>query len=662
MIAESRVEGEVDKVLMAKVPVDSNRLFDGTFDNDCQVILVEGVSGMGKTSLAYQYAHNWAEEKLSTFDAVALVRLRDLDACDLSKVDHILPQLLSLASANTIDLITKEMARLLVDKLKILILLDGWDEAPVGIRKPSFLNNLLQSISSQTRILITSRPDFSLDLHSRTNRVEILGFTTGDIHEYFEKVFKSQMLPEHEVKLACDKLTSHFQRYPVVESCCYVPLNAAILAYIFFNRDQTLPATRCELFHELILCCIVRELQSRQPDRNLEEVSLFEDLPADLKDQLHKLSVLAFEGVLQGKIIFTQSKLKSLKIFSMLGLLQSVQGFGPIGSKLVTCNFIHLAVQELLAAFYISRLEPAEHSKNFQILLKENLKSPVLQFYAGLTGLTNEGVRNLIAQSVNRDCLLPFLNCIFEAQLCDQSFCLQIVDSLESKVDLSFTSLSPMDCLSLHYFLFSIRTVVRGLTLDITYCNINDHSLGLVLGVSSQYAAISSTSSALQSVETLRVDVSTDEGIDYLTRALDLAPDNSLKTLGVDVTDLSLSQLLKALPRHRVLRELDLQWHTEKSLKTIGEHVGRSTVKRLRLLSYCEPLQIEEWVQDGKSLIDSLQYSQVNYLLINIILLDEDSESVEAHLHRSLQEAVTYVNSKRNETDLPILKFKISCV
>ena len=32
MIAESRVEGEVDKVLMAKVPVDSNRLFDGTFE------------------------------------------------------------------------------------------------------------------------------------------------------------------------------------------------------------------------------------------------------------------------------------------------------------------------------------------------------------------------------------------------------------------------------------------------------------------------------------------------------------------------------------------------------------------------------------------------------------------------------------------------------
>ena len=65
MIAESRVEGEVSKVLMAKVPVDSNRIFDhGTFDNDCQVILLEGFSGMGKTSLVYQYAHNLGQGKI----------------------------------------------------------------------------------------------------------------------------------------------------------------------------------------------------------------------------------------------------------------------------------------------------------------------------------------------------------------------------------------------------------------------------------------------------------------------------------------------------------------------------------------------------------------------------------------------------------------------
>ena len=453
-IAESRVEGDVDKLLTIKVPVDSDRIFDaGIFDDERQVILVEGVGGMGKTSLAYQYAKKWIEGKLSTFDAVALVRLQDLNEHDVREVDRILPHLLFLASGNSIS---EEMARLIIDKKKILLILDGWDESPASIRKPSFIKDLLQLVSPQTRILITSRPDFSLDLHGLANRVEILGFTKGDSHNYFENALKSH-LPNSEVKSACDKLSSHFHRYLVIESCCYVPLNAAILAYIYLNRDQTLPITRCELFQELILCCIVRELETRQPDRVLEDVSSFEDLPADLKEQLHKLSELAFNGVMQNKIVFTQKELTS--IFT-LGLLHSVQGFGAIGRKLVTCNFIHLAVQELLAAYYISRLEPAEHSKQFEILLNDNIKFPVLQFYSGLTRLTNESVRNLITRfnfdqykGDSKRCLLAFLNCIFEAQIHNQSFYEQLVQNLKSSVDLSRISLSPMDCLSVHYFL-----------------------------------------------------------------------------------------------------------------------------------------------------------------------------------------------------------------
>ena len=682
MIAESRVEGDVDKLLTIKVPVDSDRIFDaGTLDNDRQVILVEGVGGMGKTSLAYQYAQKWAEGKLSTFDAVALVRLRDLNEHDVREVDCILPQLLFQATGNSIS---KEMARLIIDKQKILLILDGWDESPASIRKPSFLKYLLRSVSSQTKVLITSRPDFSLDLHGLANRVEILGFTKGDIHNYFENVLKFQ-LPDNEVKTACDKLNSHFHRYPVIESCCYVPLNAAILSYIYLNREQTLPITRCELFQELVLCCIVRELETRQPDRVLEDVSSFEDLPADLKEQLHNLSELAFKGVMQNKIVFTQKELTSL---STLGLLHSVQGFGSIGRKLVTCNFIHLAVQELLAAYYISRLEPAEHSEQFEILLHDNLKFPVLQFYAGLTGLTNESVQNLITgfhfdhdKTKSRQCFLAFLNCIFEAQICDRSFFEQLVHALNSKLLLSFISLSPMDCLSVHYFLSSIRTVVRGqINLAISACSIDDQYLGMLLGISFEHAETSSTSGVLESVETLQVvgNKFTDTGIGYITRAL--ISNSTIKTLYVgsdSVTDMGLVPLLEVLPRQHSLEELTLVWslsHPDESLKKIGECVGRSTLKQLGLWSYSPSLQseeaVKEWIQSvvvgGNSLIRSLECSQVASFLIGIrlnnISCPIDKDGIKAQLLSSLQESVTYVNLERENRSIRELNFDINCL
>ena len=678
VIAESRVEGDVDKLLTIKVPVDSDRIFDaGIFDDERQVILVEGVGGMGKTSLAYQYAKKWAEGKLSTFDAVALVRLRDLNEHDVREVDRILPHLLFLASGNSIS---KEMARLIVDKQNILLVVDGWDESPASIRKPSFIKDLLQSVSPQTRILITSRPDFSLDLHGLANRVEILGFTKGDIHNYFENALKSH-LPNSEVKSACDKLSSHFHRYPVIESCCYVPLNAAILAYIYLYRDQTLPITRCELFQELVLCCIVRELKTRQPDRVLEDVSSFEDLPADLKEQLHKLSELAFNGVMQNKIVFTQKELTSL---STLDLLHSVQGFGSIGRKLITCNFIHLAVQELLAAYYISRLEPAEHSKQFETLLNDNLKFPVLQFYSGLTRLTNESVRNLINRfnfdQVKGDrCLLAFLNCIFEAQIHNQSFHEQLLHTLKSSVDLSSISLSPMDCLSVHYFLSSIRTLAKGkIFLNFSDCSIDDQCLGMLLGISTEHAETSSTSGVLESVEALLVrgNKFTETGIAYITRAL--ISNNTLKTLWVGTDSVGLVPLLEALPRLHSMKELALDCtlsHPDESLKMIGECVERSTMEQLSLFLYSPSLQsdeaVTEWVQSivvgGNSLIHSLKSCLVTLLTIDIFLQNTSftigKNVLRAQLHSSLQKSVTFTNSERRKNSVVTnpLQFRVSC-
>ena len=200
---------------------------------------------------------------------------------------------------------------------------------------------------------------------------------------------------------------------------------------------------------------------------------------------------------------------------------------------------------------------------------------------------------------------------------------------------MSSISLSPIDCLSVHYFLSSIRTLAKGkINLDISGCSIDDQSLGMLLGISTEHAETSSTSGVLESVETLLVRNKkyTDTGITYITRAL--ISNNTLKTLSVgtdSVTDMGLVPLLEALPRLHSLKELELSWtllQPDESLKMIGECVEISAIEKLRLGLFSQLSQseeaVKEWVQSivvgGNSLVRSLKSSQVTVLTIVVVV------------------------------------------
>ena len=117
--------------------------------------------------------------------------------------------------------------------------------------------------------------------------------------------------------------------------------------------------------------------------------------------------------------------------------------------------------------------------------------------------------------------LHSFLNCIFEAQIQDRSFLEQMILALNSQVNLRPLSLSPMDCLSVHYFLSSIRTIARGeIDLSISDCGIDDQGLGILLGISLE--GEEATCGVFECLETLQVDYNeyTDTGIAYIARAL----------------------------------------------------------------------------------------------------------------------------------------------
>ena len=65
---------------------------------------------------------------------------------------------------------------------------------------------------------------------------------------------------------------------------------------------------------------------------------------------------------------------------------------------------------------------------------------------------------------------MSLLRCLHEAQ--DPSLCLYVAERLGYKLNIRETSLSPLDCLSISFFLSSVAG--KDINVDLTRCNIND--------------------------------------------------------------------------------------------------------------------------------------------------------------------------------------------
>ena len=159
----------------------------------------------------------------------------------------------------------------------ILCYLLGW--FPHHLQIKSLVSTIIRQPHKlslhQSTVLITSRPVSSGNLlHLADRRVEIMGFTQHQIREYIEKALNGN-------STHIQKLVQHLEEHPVIEGYCYVPLHVAILVHIFLTMKGALPTTLHELFCNLVLCCIVRELDTHESQSDTSEVCSLDDLPDD---------------------------------------------------------------------------------------------------------------------------------------------------------------------------------------------------------------------------------------------------------------------------------------------------------------------------------------------------------------------------------------------
>ena len=379
------ITGKIEDILKEKVPIELSEVFKKNDDHQKMTILMEGCPGSGKTALTQHLCLEWVHGKLlQDYKLVILVRLREPAIHKAKEVKEILPHVgMEEDAAKEIE---SSHGR------GVLFILDGWDELPEDVSGHDTIYSIISGETlPESDAVITTRPTLSASLHDTeliSSRIEILGFTPAELHQFFTEHLN------HNVSKA-DKLLQKIKANPIVAGTCALPLNAVILVHIF-KQHGDLPTTEHGIFEALIRNCILRHVTQRTKLK-VRVLKSLANLPAEVKPQYHKLCKIAYDGVMDDHVIFELSE-----DFNTLGLLQGVECYSSYGTEYFY-NFLHLSIQEFLAAQHIATFIPAEQIAEFDKLFGQARFSSTFRHYSAITKLATPGIDKIVLRIVKEN-------------------------------------------------------------------------------------------------------------------------------------------------------------------------------------------------------------------------------------------------------------------
>ena len=323
-------------------------------------ILIEGAPGIGKTILLKEIAYRWANGTiLDNARIVFLIYLRDSRFQSVTTINELI-QYFDCLDENEIPAVVKQLKQSSGEG--VVFLIDGLDEYPGALQNTFLVDLINRTILSKCLFVITSRPFASLSLHNKVERrIEIIGFGNEEQDEYICNFLKASSKKKEE-------LDNYLQHHPMLSGLIYIPFHLSVLLFLF--QQGNLPETLTEMNESFILHTVYRHMEKH--DLPTSCIVKLDNFPKVIYDIIYKLSKLAFEGLQKNQLVFTFNEIKQTcpevdttpGAFNGFGLLQAVQHYPIKGAgTTVSFNFLHLTMQEFLAAWYISHCSIEEQKQ-----------------------------------------------------------------------------------------------------------------------------------------------------------------------------------------------------------------------------------------------------------------------------------------------------------
>ena len=493
--SKQTVRGDIDDIVHEKESISIGKIGKVEGKLFPQLILVEGAPGVGKSTFAWELCRQWSQGNLlQQYRLVVLLRLRDKRVREAKSVSDLFYYYNCQIQQTVVEEIQVTGGR------GVLLLFEGYDELPAKLRTRNsiFLDVITSQKLPEATVLVTSRPSASGPLYMECRNfidqhVEILGFTQNDIQSYFDRNMDPSLL---------QGLQQYLTYYPHIRPMLYIPLNCAIVVEVYRvhkSSKSLIPKTWTDLYSSLLRSLLLRYLDDHPVyRRQIWKSNNFCDLPADVYQQLCEVGRIAYEGILQDQqVIFSDLP----GDFNSLGLMQCVPELyvDEVGAE--SFNFLHLTLQEYMAALHLSD-QPVEKQielfKNYQLQQPGLFHLPrngcdqshshfrtVLRFLAGLgkfTGFPTASIRSLLDYRIPRisssdlEILRDGLHWMFEARCSSSSVCEAIGMSV---VDVRVTrTVTSFDCFVLGYCVSHSNCPW---VVDLFGCGIGDEAVAMLV-------------------------------------------------------------------------------------------------------------------------------------------------------------------------------------